>query len=195
MKKIFCLLALAVAAALPVRATQYYFDNFEVVIDGASSLSLQLGSFHAGFTPGAGNTSNWLSNWISSPDVGYYDGSGPEWSVNLGLADNSGIAVGQQIFLWAFDTQAGVGSQWALFQDAAWTMEANDGLDPTTYFLAFSENTTALLGSLDLAKGLATTNAVGAGSSVPDASASVLLFAAGLATVVGVRRRMQTVAA
>lgn len=195
MKKLLCLLALSAATVLPVRATQYYFDNFDVVIDGASSLSLQLGSFNVGFNPVASNTADWVANWVSGPDVGYYDGSGPEWSVNLALADNTGIAIGQQIYLWAFDTQAGVGSQWALFQDAAWKMEANDGLDATTYFLAFSENTAALYGSLDLAQGLATTSVVAAGSAVPDASASVLLFAAGLITVAGVRRRVRIFAA
>ena len=191
MKKILCLFALVLAAMPRLGATQYTFENFDVSIAGAGPLSLQLGGFAAGFDPTGANTADWLSHWVTG-DTGYYDETGPEWSANLALADNAGLAVGQQLFLWAFDTQAGVGSSWALFSDSSWLMSTNDGLDPTTYFLGFTADTQASFGGLNFAQGVATLAVVGgAGSSVPDASTSAPLLALGCALAVGLRRRFQ----
>jgi hypothetical protein len=47
---------------------------------------------------------------------------------------------------------------------------SNDGLDPTIYFLDFTDASAALFGSLDLAANSASTSLVtGGGSAVPDA--------------------------
>lgn len=191
MKKILCLLTLTLAAMPRLSATQYAFENFDVSIAGAGPLSVQLGGFTAGFDPTGANATDWLSHWVTG-DTGYYDETGPEWSVNLALADNADFAVGQQLFLWAFDNQGGIGSSWALFSDSSWLMSANDGLDPNMYFLGFNADTQAIFGGLDLTQGVATLAVVsGGGSSVPDASTSAPLVLLGCAFALGLRRRFQ----
>lgn len=175
MKKLTTCLALSLLATLPLKATQYIFENFDVVVNDQSalpwsaSLEAQLGVFAPGFTPASANLTDWASQWVSTSS-GYYDPSGPEWSVSLNLSDNTDFAVNQQLYLWLFDSQAGIGSQWSLFTDASWLVASNDGLDPTIYFLDFTDASAALFGGLDLAVNSASTSLVtGGGSAVPDA--------------------------
>lgn len=191
MKKLLLALALVAATGLPLSATQYTFGNYDLPVSGAGPLTLQLGGF-TGFSPSSLNLTDWLANWTTEPGSdGYYDDTGPEWSVNLALADNSSFAVGQQLYLWAFDTQAGIGSAWALFTDSSWLMAANDGLDPTTYFLEFTAASTAIFGSLDLVGGSASTSIVGA-AAVPDAGTTGLLVGLSFLGLAALRQRRLT---
>jgi len=193
MKKLIATMILAVSAVLPLSATQYTFEDFTVKLSGAGVESLQLGYFAHGFVATAANTSEWAVNWttVTVPDsTGYYDPSGPEWSVSLALPDNSVFAAGSQLYLWAYDTQIGSGSAWGLFADASWLIGINEGLDGITHPLDFTAASTAVFGSLDWADGVASTRIVTAGGGdVPDSVSSGLLLSVGLLALFGLRRK------
>ena len=100
------------------------------------------------------------------------------------------------MFLWVFDNQDGIGSNWGLFATPSWLIAGNDGLDPTTYFLDFTSDSTAIYGSLDLGNLSASTSLVSqSSSSVPDSGVGTgLALGATTLLLIGLRKRLDFVA-
>jgi hypothetical protein len=151
------MVALGLAAAAPLSATEYLFNDLTYrAVDSSgtdwSSLNVELGKFAAGFTPTSANLDLWGANWIPFADPMYspsgYFAAGPEWQALISLPDNSQYAVGDTLFLWAFDSLVGAGREWALLTDASWSVVANDILDPVMQEFAFTSQTTALFGAI-----------------------------------------------
>lgn len=157
-KTILSSLLLGAALTAPLSATEYFFNDFDYrAVDTSfadwTSLNLELGKFAAGFTPTVENLDLWASNWVPFADPAYsssgYFAAGPEWSASLALPDNTDYAVGDSLYLWAFNALTGPGREWALLADANWKVVLNDPLDPNSVDFGFSGQTTALFGVIN----------------------------------------------
>ncbi len=193
MKKFLIIgLSLLALASTRLHATTYSFEDYETTLfDSDASawnvtLNLEIGSFTSGFVPTSFNREEWISHWVAEPD-GYYDATGPEWMASLTLGDNSTFAVGTQLYLWVFDTRTGASEQ-GLFIDPAWSMGVNNPHDVLRTFLAFSEQSTAILGDFSFDERTAFTVPVFATSAVPEPSTYGLLGACVLTMMGAVRR-------
>lgn len=198
MKRLFASLALLAAACAPLSATNYYFTNSDYTLFASNGVefsagNLQLGKFTGGFMPGSSNLDSWSSSWISGP-TGSFDLSGPDWSAALTLTNNSVYAVGDQLYLWAFNTVSGSNREWALLSDPAWKIVTNSSLSLVDHFFDFSASTTALFGTIG--NGRVTTATPVAVAPVPEPATWVpMLTGCAMIAVVGYRRRVRAKAA
>ncbi|HEX2101203.1 MAG TPA: PEP-CTERM sorting domain-containing protein [Candidatus Synoicihabitans sp.] len=158
---------LAATLAAPLSATQYFFyDSTTTLQDSGGtpwsvSLDVQLGAFTDGFVPTADNLLDWSSYWTTGLlGAGYYDPVGPEWDASLTLLDNTLLPVGAPLYLMVWGNLIGPASEVALFSDAAWQVGVNDPLDLFPVLLEFSDESFAVVGSLDWSAGLAGTAAI-----------------------------------
>lgn len=171
------LVSAGLLAASSLSATEYVFQNFDVVIRDrlgivwGTQLDVEIGAFSSGFTPTLQNYSSWRTNFITDSSPGYYVGpalGGPEYSATLHLADNSVLAAGTQLKIW-IHTPTGFagGAQTALLTDASWLVVANSPTDVVTRYYDLSGITTAAFGTIDFNNNLASTVAV---TSIPEPS-------------------------
>lgn len=197
MKRFLTSLAVFVAAITPLSATNYYFtDSTETLFasNGAefSAGNLQLGKFTSTFTPSGSNLNAWSANWIAGP-TGSFDPSGPDWSASLTLTNNAVFAVGDPLYLWAFNTVSGANREWALLSDPAWKIVANSSLNLIDQFLDFSPATVALFGGISA--GRVTTAPALAIAPVPEPATWVsMLTGCAMIVMLGYRRRRRQAA-
>lgn len=189
------ILFFAVASTLPLSATVYTFGNFDYDLRtsaGASwsSGNLALGKFALNFTPTALNVSDWSAKWISD-SAGYFDGSGPEWSAELVLANNTTFSAGDQLYLWAYDSVVGPNCQWALLTDPSWKVVVNSPLATDPILFDFTARTTALLGSINGVDQTVRSAALVAAAPVPE-PATWVSVAAGASMILLLARRRRT---
>lgn len=194
MKTLLSSLALLAASILPASATVYDFADFDYNLLGASgsawsSGNLALGKFNSGFTPTSLNLSSWSGNFIGGP-TGFFDGSGPEWGAELVLSNNATFGVGDQLYLWAYNSLAGSGQEWALLTDPAWKIITNSPLATDPVFFDFSSQTTAVFGTVNNGQSFVRAAAVLAATPVPEPATWVgVVSGAGLIGFLGYRRR------
>jgi|GEM_PF-4082025 len=193
MKRLLASLAILAAVCAPLSATNYYFTDSDYTLFASngtefSAGNLQLGKFTSGFSPTSSNTASWSSSWLSGP-TGSFDPSGPDWSAALTLTNNSVYAVGDQLYLWAFNTVSGTNREWALLTDPTWKIVTNSSLSLTDHFFDFSSSTTALFGSIGNGRVTAANPSV-AVVPVPEPATWVgMLTGCVMIALVGYRRR------
>lgn len=194
MKKLLASLVWLVAACAPLSATNYYFSDtdytlFESNGSAFAAGNLKLGKFDSGFLPSGSNVDSWAAHWLSG-SAGFYDPSSPEWSASLILTDNSTFAIGDQLFLWAYNSVTGSGREWALLTDPAWKIVANSTTNLFDQFFGFSSSTTAVFGQINVNAQQITAAAAVAGAAVPEPATWLSVVTGSVLIVMaGVRRR------
>ena len=194
--------------------TSLMFDSVGSSLD--DSFSFELGTFNSGFTPTAGNLSDWGANWhvldrVTAPEAnGWNSGTGifsgnmafDTGMVSLSADANPSYAfvTGSQIYLWAYNEQTlTAGNEWALvtrtadvdFSFQAWSIP--DSSEPINSSLLLSDADTVIYGGVNNIQGPGTYDTGAAPSSfalqthaIPEPS-SALLLSVGL--LLAVRRK------
>lgn len=108
--------------------------------------SVELGGFSNGFVPTAANSGQWADYWVTT-GTGYAtrNTGGGEVSAELTAADNTILAAGRPLYVWAFSAKARTGTEWGLYADPSWTMPAVSPL-MLAQNIKFTDQTTAIYG-------------------------------------------------
>lgn len=171
-------------------------EDIYTLYDSTGSVSADVtfafGTFAEGFVPTVANVDEWSSHWLTGGDaMGVIEG-GTYWTTYFNLAHNNVIAVGAQLYAWAYnilDTESG-NAQWLLLSDPEWLGAASAPADWTQHDFVFSSNTLALIGSFDFD---AKTGQLGSLSAVPEPATYAALFGVGALGFALFRRRRATV--
>ncbi len=180
-----------------------------------SSFTFELGAFANGFVPTAGNTDQWLANWVPVSNSGgvpipnastqygsinhpvfgtSYDGFASELTLDH---NNSPFQSGSRGYIWGYDSQSG-DSEWILLTNTnagtdAWTFP--DATAPISFSESWSVGNAgqAIIGSInfnDPVNGLVSMQSgnVSTPPVVPEPSTAILLTASALALGLGRRR-------
>lgn len=121
--------------------------------------SAELGSFLAGFTPTAANTSQWAANWRAAsrsayqPATRFFAGS---YSYNTNTAP---FTAGARAYFWIFHPAAPQG-EWLLLTTPSWTWPAGSAFDPFTTTWTSTDATQAIVGQVPSVSGNLTSAAV-----------------------------------
>ena len=190
------------------------FDSLGSSLD--DSFSFELGTFDTGFTPTAGNLSDWGANWnvldrVTAPAASGWDSGASIFSGNMtfdgslvslsSAADPSySFITGSQIYLWAYNSQTlAPGNEWALvtrtgdvdFPTEAWSIP--DAAETINTSLTLTAADTVVYGGVNNVQGAGSYDTGAAPSSfalqthaIPEPS-SALLLSVGL--LLAVRRK------
>ena len=151
---IFWLCSLLAASATQVLMTGSVGAIYQTSTASAlpGTALIELGSFTAGFTPTAANTSLWAANWKAAvrmrhnPTTGYFGLS------HIYETYSPPVTLNGQAYLWVFTPET-TGGQWALLKNTAWKWPAAiGGVGSFPYYWSpTDEGTTAVLGQVNTA--------------------------------------------
>ena len=100
---------------------------------------LSFGYFTGGFTPTTGNFSQWMANFVGVS--GYVDGSSPEWSAAIDIANNLTYPVDTQLYVIAYNildsASTTTATEAAILTNTAWKIIAASGTDLVPNFFDF----------------------------------------------------------
>jgi hypothetical protein len=102
-------------------------DSAGVVMD--AGFQFELGVFTGGFSPTAGNTSDWQAHWQAADSTGY-NVTNKRFSASFAVTGNTApFTVGAAA--WIFGRrETSTGSDWILFRKATWLWPAPNPMNP-----------------------------------------------------------------
>jgi len=108
-----------------------------------------LGSFAPGFTPAAGNISQWAARW-NTLEATAYNSTTRRFAESTDYAVNpAGFPTGTRGYIWGTNGRCGAG-EWILLTNPAWTFPAgSSGPGAPTLTWSASQGSEVILGALD----------------------------------------------
>lgn len=161
----------------------------------AGDFVFELGVFNSGFTPTAGNVSQWAANWSVANQGGT---TGTATWVNdggdIGFTGSGRITAlsapftgGSQIYMWGYDSKAVGSRQWILLSNTSWLV-SSDISTPVSSNFTVNGSTNAVLGGVSNG-GATLQSALVIVSAVPEPATYAAIFGLAALGFCAVRRR------